>query len=296
MNKISFVLIKSLIVNGILVLTKIVTGIIGNSRVIIADGIHSLSDLSTDIVSIIGSKLSNKPADEKHSYGHGKVEYLTSIIIGLVILVLGISLIGNAFTNTNNNPTTLVFYVTVFTTIIKYLLASYLLSKGKKYKSQILISSGKESQADIYSSLVVLISYIGSRLTTYNGIFKYSDAVGTAIVGLLILKTSYTILKENFISILGEEEKDEEILKKIKKILTDQTEHFKIGTLSVLKYGTYYKVELSIIVNPNLKVKDANKIENAIKKSLLNSEINIAYVRISSIPKENAWRTRSRNR
>ncbi len=288
MNKISFVLIKSLIVNGILVLTKIVTGIIGNSRVIIADGIHSLSDLSTDIVSIIGSKLSNKPADEKHPYGHGKVEYLTSIIIGLVILVLGISLIGNAFTNTNNNPTTLVFYVTVFTTIIKYLLASYLLSKGKKYKSQILISSGKESQADIYSSLVVLISYIGSRLTTYNGIFKYSDAVGTAIVGLLILKTSYTILKENFISILGEEEKDEEILKKIKKILTDQTEHFEIGTLSVLKYGTYYKVELSIIVNPNLKVKDANKIENAIKKSLLNSEINIAYVRISSIPKENA--------
>ena len=288
MNKVNRVLIKSLITNAILVIIKIVTGIIGNSRVIIADGIHSLSDLSTDIVSIIGSKLSNKPADENHPYGHGKIEYLTSIIIGIVILILGISLIGNAFTNVNNNPTPLVFYATIFTILIKYLLASYLLRKGKKYKSQILVSSGKESQADVYSSLVVIISYIGFKLVKYNEIFKYSDAIGTIIVGILILKTSYTILKENVTSILGEEEKDEEVIKKIKKIINNNKEVLSIGTLSILKYGTYYKVELSIVVDSNLKIKDVNKIENAIKDDLLSSETNIAYIRISSIPNENA--------
>lgn len=294
MNKISSVLIKSLITNTILVFIKIITGIIGSSRVIIADGIHSLSDLSTDAVAIIGSKISNKPADENHPYGHGKVEYLTSIIIGIVILVLGITLIINAFTSSKTIPTELVFYATLVTVIIKYLIATYLLKKGKKYKSQILISSGKESKADVYSSLVVIISYICSKLTIYNDIFKYSDSIGTIIVGILILRTSFLILKENVISILGEEEKNEEIRNKIKNIIKNNQNVLDIETLSIMKYGTYYKVELTIIVDKNLKIIEVNKIEKEVQKSLINSPTNISYLRISSIP-DNAWRTRSRN-
>lgn len=284
MNKISKVLIKSLLTNTILVFIKIITGIIGNSRVIIADGIHSLSDLSTDAVAIIGSKISNKPADENHPYGHGKVEYLTSIIIGIVILVLGITLIGNAFTNSKTTPTTLVFYASIITIIIKYLVATYLLKKGKKYKSQILISSGKESKADVYSSLVVIISYICSKLSTYHDIFKYSDSIGTIIVGILILRTSFLILKENVISILGEEEKNEEIRNKIKKIIKSNQSVLDIETLSIIKYGTYYKVELTIIVDKDLKIIEVNKIEKELKESLINSPTNISYLRISSIP------------
>ena len=89
MDKIAKVMGVSIITNIFLSIVKIITGLIGKSSALIADGIHSFSDLSTDFIAIIGNYLSRKPADEKHPYGHGKIEYITSIIISLVILFLG---------------------------------------------------------------------------------------------------------------------------------------------------------------------------------------------------------------
>lgn len=99
MSKITTTLLKSLIVNIVLVIVKFIVGIIGKSSALVADGIHSLSDLATDLVAIIGSKLSNKPADDEHPYGHGRIEYVTSIIIGIVILILGLTLVFNSKKN-----------------------------------------------------------------------------------------------------------------------------------------------------------------------------------------------------
>ena len=85
MNSVGRVMIKSFFINLFLSIIKLIVGIIYKSYSLIADGVHSFSDLITDIIAIIGSKLSNKPADEKHPYGHGKLEYVTSLIIGLII-------------------------------------------------------------------------------------------------------------------------------------------------------------------------------------------------------------------
>ena len=149
-------LVKSLIVNILLTLTKFVFGIIYKSKVLVADGIHSLSDLATDIVSIYGSKLSLKPADNEHPYGHGKIEYLTSIVIGAVILALALSLLGNSLNAKNTIASNMVLYVTIFTILAKYLISRYILSKGVKYKSNLLVASGKESRSDVISSASIL--------------------------------------------------------------------------------------------------------------------------------------------
>lgn len=284
MEKVTKVLVKSLIVNILLTLTKFVFGIIYKSKVLVADGIHSLSDLATDVVSIYGSKLSLKPADNEHPYGHGKIEYLTSIVIGAVILALALSLLGNSLNAKNTIASNMVLYVTIFTILAKYLISRYILSKGVKYKSNLLVASGKESRADVISSAIVIITYFLSKLSSYSKIFLYSDTIGTFIIGLIILKTAYRILKENIVSILGESEQDEEYLDKIRKIILENSEVVNIEELNIIKYGHYYQANITINMDSNVTLEDARVVSNRIKKKLINKKTRISYAKISINP------------
>lgn len=284
MEKATKVLVKSLIVNILLTLTKFVFGLIYKSKVLVADGIHSLSDLATDIVSIYGSKLSLKPADTEHPYGHGKIEYLTSIVIGTVILALALSLLGNSLNAKTTITSNMVLYVTIFTILAKYLISRYILSKGVKYKSNLLIASGKESRSDVISSAIVIVTYFLSKLSSYSKIFLYSDTIGTFIIGLIILKTAYRILKENIVSILGESEQDEEYLDKIRKIILENSEVVNIEELNIIKYGHYYQANITINMDSNVTLEDARVVSNRIKKKLINKKTRISYAKISINP------------
>ena len=284
MEKVTKVLVKSLIVNILLTLTKFVFGIIYKSKVLVADGIHSLSDLATDVVSIYGSKLSLKPADNEHPYGHGKIEYLTSIVIGAVILALALSLLGNSLNAKNTIASNMVLYVTIFTILAKYLISRYILSKGVKYKSNLLVASGKESRSDVISSAIVIVTYFLSKLSSYSKIFLYSDTIGTFIIGLIILKTAYRILKENIVSILGESEQDEEYLDKIRKIILENSEVVNIEELNIIKYGHYYQANITINMDSNVTLEDARAVSNRIKKKLINKKTRISYAKISINP------------
>lgn len=284
MEKATKVLVKSLIVNILLTLTKFVFGLIYKSKVLVADGIHSLSDLATDIVSIYGSKLSLKPADTEHPYGHGKIEYLTSIVIGAVILALALSLLGNSLNAKTTITSNMVLYVTIFTILAKYLISRYILSKGVKYKSNLLIASGKESRSDVISSAIVIVTYFLSKLSSYSKIFLYSDTIGTFIIGLIILKTAYRILKENIVSILGESEQDEEYLDKIRKIILENSEVVNIEELNIIKYGHYYQANITINMDSNVTLEDARVVSNRIKKKLINKKTRISYAKISINP------------
>lgn len=284
MEKVTKVLVKSLIVNILLTLTKFVFGIIYKSKVLVADGIHSLSDLATDVVSIYGSKLSLKPADTEHPYGHGKIEYLTSIVIGAVILALALSLLGNSLNAKTTITSNMVLYVTIFTILAKYLISRYILSKGVKYKSNLLIASGKESRSDVISSAIVIVTYFLSKLSSYSKIFLYSDTIGTFIIGLIILKTAYRILKENIVSILGEIEQDEEYLDKIREIILENSEVVNIEELNIIKYGHYYQANITINMDSDVTLEDACLVSDRIKKKLINKKTRISYAKISINP------------
>ena len=284
MEKATKVLVKSLIVNILLTLTKFVFGLIYKSKVLVADGIHSLSDLATDVVSIYGSKLSLKPADNEHPYGHGKIEYLTSIVIGAVILALALSLLGNSLNAKTTIISNMVLYVTIFTILAKYLISRYILSKGVKYKSNLLVASGKESRSDVISSAIVIVTYFLSKLSSYSKIFLYSDTIGTFIIGLIILKTAYRILKENIVSILGEIEQDEEYLDKIREIILENSEVVNIEELNIIKYGHYYQANITINMDSDVTLEDACLVSDRIKKKLINKKTRISYAKISINP------------
>ena len=269
MNKTAKIMLTSMVTNTILSIVKIITGFIGKSGALIADGVHSFSDLITDVVAIVGSKIASKPADQNHPYGHGKLEYLTSMIISVFIIILGITIIIDVFTTEISIPTNIVIYTTIFTIISKLLLSNYIINKGKKYKNNILISSGYESRTDVISSIVVLISAISSNVKME--IFKYSDKVAMFIVGLLIIKTGISLLKENISTILGENDTDPDFRKEIEDIILSFSEIICIDELILMKYGEYYSLISDIGMQEKKSLKEVHdvleKIDTKIKKN-----------------------------
>ncbi len=228
MDKITRTLLVSIIVNIGLVISKLIIGFLGSSRALIANGIHSLTDMITDIIAIVGNNLSRKPADTRHPYGYGQIEYVTNIIMGLTILILGVTQIFSAFSSNIDTPSNIIIYVSAIAMVVKYTLSRYITLKGKKYKSGLLIVSGFESKADALTTLFVIISALLSKLTVYNELYKYSDNVCTFVIGLYISYVSLKILKENAFDLIDKVEDNQELINKIKcQLHTEKTRNQK---------------------------------------------------------------------
>ena len=275
--KITKVLLVSSITNIFLSIIKILFGFIGKCNALVADGIHSLSDLSTDFVAIFGNHLSLKPADKKHPFGHGKTEYLTSMIIGIVIIILGLSLIYNIFNKEIIIPDLIMILVSLFTIVSKLLLSNYIYKKGVEYSNNILIASGKESRADVYSSIFVLLSIVLMQFSNEVSILKYADMFSTIIIALFIIKTGFNILKDNIGILLEEQVLDKKYLKEIKSIITSFDEIVEIKDLYVLRYGPYYKLVSNVIMK-DLLLTDAHNVIDEIEKKLKEKDNRIKYV------------------
>lgn len=281
MDKVVKVLIKSVIVNVCLVITKFIIGLIGNSKALIANSIHSLSDLITDIISIIGYKLSKKPADERHPLGFGQIEYLTNIIVSFVIFYLGMQSIISAFSNKVNIPSDIILVVSLITAVIKFALSVYIYNNGKKYQNGILVVSGIESRADAFTSGLVVISVIFSKLTSYNNIYSYSDNICTFIIGIYIIYIALKILKENIINIIGSSPVEEYMIEEVKAIILDEKEVASVDELSIINYGSYYVVIMELTLKKNISLRKINKLKNRVRSNINTYDKKITYIKIS---------------
>ncbi len=283
MNTATCSLLKSFVTNLFLSIIKVIFGFIGKSSALIADGLHSFSDLATDAVSLFGTHYSLKPADDEHPYGHGRFEYLTCLIIGIVVLFLGFEIIVSAFKNENVIPSKLVILISVFTIVVKHILANYLIKVGKKINNQILISSGKESRMDVVSSLFVLLSSILMQFSYKYEILIYSNLIATIIVGILILKTGIEIIKDNFSSILGEAECLENI-ELMKSIISKEKEIDKIDEFIVLKNGPYLQIAGEVSMNGNLSLNDVHNVLERIENNIKKFDDRVHYINIHVNP------------
>lgn len=284
MKKVSVIMGISFLTNSLLSFLKILLGFIFKSGALIADGVHSFSDLVTDVVAIIGSIFSNKPADDKHPYGHGRLEYLTSFFIGLIILGLGFSVVASSINKQIVVPSILVSVVCIFTIISKLFLALFLINRGKILKNNILISSGKESSTDVLSSIVVLLSSILIQFSDKFSFLKYADMVATIIVGIFIIRVGFLILKDNISILIGECETDENTLNELKKIILNFEDVKQIDKFELLKYGSYYKLITEISINGDLSFYDAHSIVHDIENKIKKINDKIKYVIVHPNP------------
>ena len=267
--KINNIMRISVFTNFLLSIFKVIIGYVGKSSALIADGIHSFSDLLTDFFAIIGNHIANKPADKEHPFGHGRIEYVTSCGIGLVILIIGFSLIKKSIDNAVFIPSLVVIVVSFITILVKYFLSFYLIKMGNIYNNSILISSGKESRADVYSSIVVLISSILIQFSNKLSILSYSDLVATIIVGIFITKTGFLIIKENLSILIGEQEYNGSYYNQIKDIILSDENVCSLDDLIMIKYGSYFKIIIEVSMNFNLSLEQAHNNAHILQNKII---------------------------
>ncbi|MFI3252655.1 MAG: cation diffusion facilitator family transporter [bacterium] len=191
------------IVNFILFLIKLIIGLFSNSISVIGDAINNLTDMGSAVVSLLGFKISSKPADKEHPFGHQRAEYIAGLIISIVIIVVGIEVFSNSIQKIINNDNTNYSYVTVIVLIVsiilKVMLAIYNFKIGKKINSITLIATAKDSLNDVISTTVILISAIVSLLFKVN-----IDGYVGVFVSLFILYSGICLVKETVNPLLGE--------------------------------------------------------------------------------------------
>ena len=208
------------------------------------------------------------------------------MIISIVILGLGFSIIYESINKKPIVPNYIVIIACLITIIFKILLSRYLFKKGKDLNSNILISSSRESKADVLSSLVVLISSVLMQLSKYINVFIYADIVACIIVGILIVRLAFNLLKNNISMILGEQETDPEFINKVEKIILDSELIRRIDTLVLLKYGSYYKLISEVSMDEDLSLKEAHFIVDEIEKKIKLKQPLVHYTTIHINPYE----------
>lgn len=286
MKKFNNIMRISVVTNSLLSIFKIIMGYIGKSSALIADGIHSFSDLLTDFFAMIGNYIAGKPADKKHPFGHGRLEYITSCGIGLVVLIIGFSLIKKSMSSSICIPSLLVIVVSFITILVKYFLSFYLIKMGKIYNNNILISSGRESRADVYSSIVVLISSILVQFSNKINIFSYSDVVATIVVGIFIIRTGFLIIKENLSVLIGEQECNSDILGELKNFILDDKNICSLDDLVMIKYGAYFKIIIEVSMESDLSLEQAHNNAHMLQNNIMKQYKWAKYITIHINPKK----------
>lgn len=283
MNK---VLIKSLLVNLVLSILKLIGSFIGGSITLLADAIHCMSDMFTDVISIIGSKLSNKKPDKEHPYGHGRIEYLTSMVMSIFIIILSISTLITSIKGEKFNTNIYAVIILIVSIISKFILSDYLIKKSKELNSNIILLNGMETRYDTYSSMLALL-FVLLSLISNKGILKYADIMGGVIISLLTIKVGIKLLLSNISSIIGEVDYNKDKINLINSVILEQKEIKSIRRTTLLKMGTYYKVILDLNINGDIVLNDMYEIEKKIKIDLKKLDLNIRYVTVNFKPINN---------
>lgn len=191
--KVRNVLLGILLLNILVATAKIIYGLITKTSSMIADGYHSFSDGTSNIVGLVGIWIASRPADENHPYGHHKFETLSTIVISLILFFISFKILINAYDRIKSpvapEINSLSFIIMVVTLVINIFVTTYEAKKGRELKSSILISDAMHTRSDIYVSISVIISLIAVRFG-----LVFIDAIVAAVIAILIIKAGLEIL------------------------------------------------------------------------------------------------------
>ena len=213
-----------IIANVLLAAFKAVVGIVASSVAIVMDAVNNLSDALSSIITIVGTKLSERPADRKHPFGFGRIEYFSAIIIAVIVLSAGVTSfiesIKKIITPTEPSYTTVTLIVIIAAIVVKLLLGLYVRSKGKQLKSDALIASGSDALFDAVITLSTLVSAVIMLLWQVS-----IDGYLGALISIAIIKAGFEMLASPVNELLGSRISPE-LLKEIKnKVLAYDDVH-----------------------------------------------------------------------
>ena len=251
----------SIFLNIFLFVIKLWAGVVSSSVAIIADAWHTLSDSISSVAVLIGLKISAKPADREHPFGHGRAEVIASIVVGMLLAIIGFSFLKESIIKLRSQSEfeygTLAIVVTIISLVVKEFMAQYSIIIGKRTNSKSMIADGWHHRSDAISSLVILVGIF------FGQYYWWIDGVLGILVSLLLFYTTYSILKENISHLLGEGIDDDlrnDIIQLAKEVTDFELypHHFLVH-----QYGNHTEMTFHIRLPADFTIHKAHEIATA---------------------------------
>ena len=272
--------IIGIIGNIFLMIIKLLTGFTFKSQAMIADAMNSAGDIFSSVMTTIGNKISSVPKDEDHNLGHGKAEYIFSLLISIAMILVAGKLIIDDITKLITNQNDIVFSwlligTSALTIIVKFFMFLYTYIQSKKFKNILLEANMKDHRNDCIVALCILISTIASKfgLSALDSVLGIAISIWIGVTGIKIFIESYNILMDKSI--------DEETKNKILEIVASYPEIKKYNHFNSSPVGVKYMISISIYVDGTINTFESHEIADRLEKeiaSLDNIELAIIHV------------------
>ncbi len=275
-----------LVINGLLVAVKLVTGLVASSQALVADAVHSLSDAVTDVAVLVGARYWSSPADEDHPYGHGRIETIISLFIGLALAVVGGGIAWEAVVSMperhDSPPGWAAFGAAMLSIAVKEGLYRWTARVGARVKSAAAVANAWHHRSDAFSSIPAAVAVLGARLWPS---LSYLDHVGAVIVAVFILQAAWRIswapLRELIDS--GADGKDRQEILSIAQGVPGVIE---VHALRTRRIGAGFQTDLHVMVEPGLSVREGHEIARMVKRLLLENGPGVVHALIHVEPYE----------
>lgn len=210
----------------------------------------------------------------------GRVEYLTNVYIGMVLFFLGIYILYHSIGKETQIPPLSLLWLLFGTIVLKITSIMEMYRGSKKATSKVLLTTAEKSKADLYSTIGVAIITIILQFSKKYPILEYVDILGSLIIAGIVFKTAFHILISNSLALIGEIDENKELINKVKEHMKKYQE-IKDEDIYLIKYGSYYKLQLSLKLSNKVNLRKISKLEKEIKKEILRKRsFNIKYVTI----------------
>ncbi len=272
-------------VDLLLGIAKIFGGVISSSQALIADGIHSLSDLATDVIVLYAMKHSVREADEEHPYGHGRIETLATVVLGISLLGVAVGIALDAIDRLFNterllNPGMLALLIAIISVLSKEAIYHYSMTIARKFRSNLLKANAWHSRSDSISSIIVVIGVLGSMAG-----LNYLDAIAAVGVAFMIAKIGWDLSLHSLRELIDtglEPERVEAIRGSILAVDGVQSLH----VLRTRRMGSDALVDVHIQVNPRLSVSEGHHISETVRARVIKEIDEVADVMVHIDPED----------
>ena len=272
--------------NIALSILKLAAGIIGRSQAIVADGVHSLSDSSTDVAILVGVRYWTQPPDEEHPHGHRRIETVVTVFIGVLLAAVAAGLTYNALATLHErdagSPGVIAFAAALVSIVSKEMLYRWNLSVGKRIKSPAVIANAWHHRSDALSSIPAALAVAGAAVSPS---WSFLDHVGAVVVSLFILQAAWRIAWPALGQLVdtGATRMDRERIRTI-ALGTDGVEM--VHAIRTRHIGSGLQVDLHILVDGRLTVREGHDISRAVKQRLLSEGPDVVDVVVHLEPYE----------
>jgi cation diffusion facilitator family transporter len=273
------------VVDLVLGVVKILVGVTAQSQALIADGVHSLSDLGTDLMVLFAAKHAHREADAEHPYGHGRIETVTTVALGVALTVVAVGISWDAVRRLLDpalllHPGWPALVVALISVVAKEAIYHYTARAGRRLRSNMLLANAWHSRSDAISSIVVIIGIAGVMAG-----WPYLDAIAAVAVALMIAKIGWSLLWKSLQELIDTSLETDRVTA-IRQSILGISGVRALHMLRTRRSGSDALVDVHILVDPALSVSEGHQIGESVRTRLTDSDDDVVDVTVHIDPED----------